>query len=58
VPEEDKATTEEALEHMHFEGGEPIRGKKINVAFLGSCTNGRLSDFEEVARYLKGRQSR
>jgi 3-isopropylmalate/(R)-2-methylmalate dehydratase large subunit len=56
VPEDEKATTEEALEHMHFDGGEPIRGKKINVAFLGSCTNGRLSDFEEVARYLKGRQ--
>ncbi len=56
VPEEEKATTAEALEHMQFSGGEPIRGKKINVAFLGSCTNGRLSDFEEVAHYIKGRK--
>jgi len=56
VPENEKESTREALEHMHFNGGEPIRGKKINVAFLGSCTNGRLSDFEEVAEYLKGRK--
>ncbi|MDP4879211.1 MAG: aconitase family protein, partial [Opitutales bacterium] len=27
---------------------------KIDVAFIGSCTNGRLSDFEEVAKYVKG----
>jgi 3-isopropylmalate/(R)-2-methylmalate dehydratase large subunit len=33
-----------------------MRGVKINVAFLGSCTNGRLSDFREVARYLRGRK--
>ena len=32
----------------------PIKGKKIDVAFLGSCTNGRLSDLKEVAHYLKG----
>ncbi|MGB1128532.1 MAG: aconitase family protein, partial [Haloferula sp.] len=34
----------------------PIKGVKIDVAFLGSCTNGRLSDFREAARYLKGRK--
>ena len=44
----------EALEYMQFEGGSPIKGKKIDVAFIGSCTNGRLSDFQEVARYVKG----
>ncbi len=46
----------EALEHMKFEGGQAIKGTKIDVAFLGSCTNGRLSDLKEVAKYLKGRQ--
>ncbi|MFW5883434.1 MAG: 3-isopropylmalate dehydratase large subunit [Verrucomicrobiota bacterium] len=46
----------EALEHMQFSGGEPIRGKKIDVAFFGSCTNGRLSDLQEVAKYLAGRK--
>ncbi|MDR0532788.1 MAG: 3-isopropylmalate dehydratase large subunit [Verrucomicrobiales bacterium] len=54
-PESEKALIKEALEHMKFEGGTPIKGKKINVAFLGSCTNGRLSDFQEAAKYLKGR---
>ena len=44
----------EALQYMKFEGGSPIKGKKIDVAFIGSCTNGRLSDFQEVARYVKG----
>lgn len=44
----------EALEHMGFPGGNAIKGTKIDVAFLGSCTNGRLSDLKEVARYLKG----
>ncbi len=39
---------------MKFTGGEPIKGKRIDVAFFGSCTNGRLSDFVEVAKYLKG----
>jgi 3-isopropylmalate/(R)-2-methylmalate dehydratase large subunit len=46
----------EALEYMKLEGGTPIKGTKIDVAFLGSCTNGRLSDFREVARYIKGRK--
>ncbi|MGB0744266.1 MAG: aconitase family protein, partial [Opitutales bacterium] len=46
----------EALEHMKFEGGSPIKGKKIDVAFLGSCTNGRLSDLKEVAKYIEGRK--
>jgi len=56
VPAEQKASIEEALEHMQFEGGTPIKGKKVDVVFLGSCTNGRLSDLEEVAKYIKGRK--
>ena len=39
---------------MQFDGGSPIKGKQIDVAFIGSCTNGRLSDLQEVARYVKG----
>ncbi len=58
VPEKDRATAEEALAHMHLRPGTPIKGTKIDVAFLGSCTNGRLSDLTEVARYLKGRKVR
>ena len=50
----DRATAQEAYEYMQLEEGAPILGTKIDVAFLGSCTNGRLSDLEEVAKYLQG----
>ena len=41
---------------MQFEGGSAIKGIAIDVAFIGSCTNGRLSDLEEVAKYIQGKQ--
>lgn len=53
---DEKASIEEALAYMKLKPGAPIKGTKIDVAFLGSCTNGRLSDFQEVARFIKGRQ--
>ena len=49
-----RASIEEALEYMKLPAGAPIKGHKIDVAFLGSCTNGRISDFREVAKYLEG----
>jgi 3-isopropylmalate/(R)-2-methylmalate dehydratase large subunit len=39
---------------MGLTPGKPIAGTPINVAFIGSCTNGRLSDFREAAKILKG----
>jgi len=53
---DEKASIEEALAYMKLLPGAPIKGTRIDVAFLGSCTNGRLSDFREVARYIKGRK--
>jgi 3-isopropylmalate/(R)-2-methylmalate dehydratase large subunit len=53
---DEKASIEEALAYMKLPPGAPIKGTKIDVAFLGSCTNGRLSDFQEVARFLPGRR--
>ncbi|HMI93660.1 MAG TPA: 3-isopropylmalate dehydratase large subunit [Polyangiales bacterium] len=44
---------QEAYRYMGFEPGSAIAGKKIDVAFIGSCTNGRFSDFEEVVRHLQ-----
>jgi len=41
---------------MQLQANQPIDGVRIDVAFLGSCTNGRLSDFKEVAEYIKGRK--
>ena len=56
LPEKDRATAQEAIAHMHLKSGDPIKGTKVDVAFLGSCTNSRLSDLTEVARHLKGRR--
>ena len=53
---EAQAQIAEALEYMGFAGGEKIAGTKIDVAFIGSCTNGRLSDLREAARVAKGRK--
>ena len=53
---DDKAGIIEALAYMKLPAGKPIKGTKIDVAFIGSCTNGRLSDFREVARFIKGRK--
>jgi 3-isopropylmalate/(R)-2-methylmalate dehydratase large subunit len=55
-PNTDRETAEEAYRYMSFEPGQPISGTKVDVAFIGSCTNGRLSDFEEVARLLQKSQ--
>jgi 3-isopropylmalate/(R)-2-methylmalate dehydratase large subunit len=52
----ERASIQEALDYMQLTPSAPIEGVKVNVAFIGSCTNGRLSDFREVARYLKGKK--
>jgi len=54
VSEDERAGTIEALEYMKLEPNSPMEGTPIDVAFLGSCTNGRLSDLEEVAKHLNG----
>ena len=46
----------EALEYMDLSEGQPIEGTKIDVAFVGSCTNGRISDLREAAAIAKGNQ--
>jgi len=50
-----KNADEEALTFMGFKAGSRVEGTKIDVAFIGSCTNGRLSDLEEAARIVNGR---
>ena len=46
---------DEALTFMGFERGRRVEGTRIDVAFIGSCTNGRISDLEEAAKIVKGR---
>ena len=44
----------EALAFMGFQAGQALKGTKIDVAFVGSCTNARLSDLREAARIVRG----
>jgi 3-isopropylmalate/(R)-2-methylmalate dehydratase large subunit len=53
-PAGERPLVDEALRYMGLAPGKPVRGTKIDVAFIGSCTNGRLSDFEEVASRIAG----
>jgi 3-isopropylmalate/(R)-2-methylmalate dehydratase large subunit len=45
-----------ALEYMRLKPGQPIDGTPIDVAYIGSCTNSRLSDLRSAAAVLKGRK--
>ena len=53
---DERQTAELAYQHMDLQPGKPIAGTKIDVAFIGSCTNGRLSDMREAAKIAKGRR--
>jgi len=53
APETERPTFREALAHMGFQAGQPIKGARIDVAFVGSCTNGRLSDLRAAAEVAK-----
>jgi 3-isopropylmalate/(R)-2-methylmalate dehydratase large subunit len=56
APGTERAAIEEALDYMALRAGAPIKGTRIDVAFVGSCTNGRLSDLREAARIARGRR--
>ena len=45
-----------SLAYMGLQPGEPLRDKPVQVVFIGSCTNARLSDLELAARVLRGRK--
>lgn len=55
LPESEKAIAQEAYRYMDFTPGTPIQGTKVDVCFIGSCTNGRISDLREAAKFAKGK---
>ena len=52
----ERSIAQEAYKYMKLEPGEPIKGIKVDVCFIGSCTNGRISDLREAAKFAAGRQ--
>lgn len=56
LPEQERTLAQEAYQYMDLHPGQPIAGTKIDVCFIGSCTNGRMSDLREAAKIAKGRQ--
>ena len=56
LPEDQRQTAMEAYEHTGFEPGTYVVGTKIDVAFIGSCTNSRISDLREAAKIVEGKK--
>ncbi|MEO0854032.1 MAG: aconitase family protein, partial [Cyanobacteria bacterium J06648_11] len=54
LPESDRALAAEAYTYMGLTPGAPIAGTKVDVCFIGSCTNGRLTDLREAAKFAQG----
>jgi 3-isopropylmalate/(R)-2-methylmalate dehydratase large subunit len=56
VPEPANPTDQKALDYMGLAARQPLLGQKIDVVFIGSCTNSRLSDLRAAAQVMKGRK--
>ncbi|MBD2542415.1 3-isopropylmalate dehydratase large subunit [Planktothricoides raciborskii] len=54
LPEDERLVAQEAYEYMKLQPGQPIKGTPVDVCFIGSCTNGRISDLREAAKYAQG----
>jgi 3-isopropylmalate/(R)-2-methylmalate dehydratase large subunit len=52
----ERQTLVKALDYMDLKPGQPLLGHKVDVVFLGSCTNSRLSDLRLAASLIKGRK--
>lgn len=56
LADSERAIAQEAYHYMQLTPGTPIQGTKVDVCFVGSCTNGRLSDLREAAKFAQGRR--
>ncbi len=56
IPSNGDEVFRKALRYMGFEPGENVAGKAIDVVFVGSCTNARISDLRAAARVMDGRR--
>jgi len=56
IPDRSDNETRDALQYMHLNGGAPLAGEPVNIVFIGSCTNSRLSDLRAAAEIMRGRK--
>ncbi|MFC6988751.1 3-isopropylmalate dehydratase large subunit [Haloplanus sp. GCM10025708] len=56
LPEDERDAARNAQAHTGVTPGETMEGYDVDVAFIGTCTNGRVSDFREAAAVVEGRQ--
>ncbi|MEF8818402.1 MAG: 3-isopropylmalate dehydratase large subunit [Haloferacaceae archaeon] len=56
LPEDEREAAAAAQEHTEVTPGEPMAGHPVDVAFIGTCTNGRASDFRQAAAVVEGNE--
>ncbi|MGI9342744.1 MAG: 3-isopropylmalate dehydratase large subunit [Gammaproteobacteria bacterium] len=56
IPAGDDLSFRQALDYMGLESGKPMQSTKVDIVFVGSCTNSRMPDLRAAAAVLKGRK--